>query len=536
MPAAFPTAVATNLNTLVAIDQKQTSLIAPMLIGDTSAAVASTSGWSIAAVCTVESEQMLVTGIIGSNILNVLRAFGGTAAAAHAQGKAVEVFVDAVYHNNAAAEILAVEAALGANMKFVAPGVVRMTHDDAGDWTVVKPDGSALNIAGTATQGLQEAIIYAWSNALPLVVYGGGITPPSGTPPSTALSQIMCTTTVAFPTGWNNSADFYAINLMLFTGNNDGITFDSCDLTRVDFHNSQIIYPGNGNVIHFNPLHDNGESFAGFTESIFHLGHIVPVVATNNLAPDPTKGTGILITVPNLALGLADGNGVCAAVLFDIREINGGLVGFKVSNPVTGSGGFQGNWITFGDIHQQGGSSIQLGTSALTNTGQDTTWGNRFWGKLAPTNTGGIAINTWGGADFNGAFQYAGDEFYVAISNGTTGIQFNSSATCNKVHSAMISCATDLANNATAQTNHLDISRPIRAVNIAVGASPFVYQNKDCVPEMVLSATGTVSALETSVDGASWIPTGVAAGPFNLLVGQYLRWTYSVAPQVNKIL
>ena len=106
---------------------------------------------------------------------------------------------------------------------------------DLGAWRTFKPDGSPLDTTGTTTQGLQESITYAQRNALPLIVHGGGVTPPIvGIPPSTANSTITCSTTVAFPTGWNNMYHFHNVNFA-YTGDptKDFFTFDSPNIDIV---------------------------------------------------------------------------------------------------------------------------------------------------------------------------------------------------------------------------------------------------------------------------------------------------------------
>lgn len=90
-----------------------------------------------------------------------------------------------------------------------------------------------------------------------------------------------------------------------------------------------LIYPGNGAAIRFLPAHDNGESFAGFTASRFHLGTIAVTNATA-LAPKSTHGIGVRISMPALGLGLANGNG-----LFDASAANNLVLAGTIS---TGGG------------------------------------------------------------------------------------------------------------------------------------------------------------------------------------------------------
>ena len=75
-------------------------------------------------------------------------------------------------------------------------GVVRMVNTTqsfisqgiTGTWVVYKEDGSVLDVTGTTTQGLQEAIDYAVDNGYDLEVNGGGVKPlVPGTPSGGAL-------------------------------------------------------------------------------------------------------------------------------------------------------------------------------------------------------------------------------------------------------------------------------------------------------------------------------------------------------------
>lgn len=118
--AAFPGSVATNTNLLIAVDNLQTSLTAPVGISDTSITVASGTGWSANMLATIQTEQMLVTAVV-SNVLTVTRAYAGTAAATHANGLPVSAYIDAFHHNTVRVEVEAIEAALGANLSNI-PG------------------------------------------------------------------------------------------------------------------------------------------------------------------------------------------------------------------------------------------------------------------------------------------------------------------------------------------------------------------------------------------------------------------------------
>jgi hypothetical protein len=410
----------------------------------------------------------------------------------------------------------------------------------SGHWKTFKPDGSPLDITGTTTQGLQESINYAQRHAFPLIVHGGGVTPPIvGVPPSTALSMITCSTTVSFPTGWNNMYHFYNVNFV-YSGwpGNDFFTFDSCDLTEVDFHNSQIIYPGTAAAFHFRPYHDNGESFAGFVCSSFYLGHIIPVVSVADMSPDPSKGIGILITVPNLGLGLSFANGYFYSCHIKAYEIHGGQYGIKLENPAVGSGGFAANVIETINIHNQSIAAVQVGTSALPNTTADTSWGN-IWRLGGVWTNNGIGISTWGGNNTSFFAQWGGDYFELSCIGGAKAVQFESSATCNRVNLIANSAGTAYVNNAIKQTNIIEDARPVYAATlvstVAPPGSPWSWQNNLMKSVAVYVKFGIVSLIQVSIDGSTWIDIAYNPGDVNTVLkpGEWIRVTYSMCPNVD---
>jgi hypothetical protein len=70
---------------------------------------------------------------------------------------------------------------------------------------------------------------------------------------------------------------------------------------------------------------------------------------------------------------------------------------------------------------------------------------------------------------------------------------------------------------------------------ITVTASPFVWQNPENVPVNVVISIGTVTAIEFSVDNATWLNFGLLGGQFHLNPKQWIRVTYAVAPTMNYI-
>lgn len=129
--AAFPTAVATDADLLVANNSARSNLTADILAGDTAIPVADGTKFVAPTVVAIGGEAIKICSI-SVNTLNVCtsgRGFHGSAAG-HANGTAVVTYVDQHFTNQLAAEVKAVESALGAGMA-----------------NVVQPSGSYSNPA-----------------------------------------------------------------------------------------------------------------------------------------------------------------------------------------------------------------------------------------------------------------------------------------------------------------------------------------------------------------------------------------------------
>lgn len=70
---------------------------------------------------------------------------------------------------------------------------------------------------------------------------------------------------------------------------------------------------------------------------------------------------------------------------------------------------------------------------------------------------------------------------------------------------------------------------------IAVGASPFLYNNASGFDQSVIVKPGTVSLIEFSRNGVAFFDVAVTAGMFYLSKGDFLRVTYTVLPTMTSI-
>lgn len=118
MPA-YPTTVATDATLIAADNRASTTLLGTISSGATTIVV--TSGvFSAYSVVTIENERILLGSIsVPGTYTGCTRGYDGSTAATHATGTAVKANVVAAHHNVLADEVIAVETALGANLRFV---------------------------------------------------------------------------------------------------------------------------------------------------------------------------------------------------------------------------------------------------------------------------------------------------------------------------------------------------------------------------------------------------------------------------------
>lgn len=162
-PAAFPGRVATDADLMIAVDRQQTRLTSPLDASATSMTVENAAAIGAYNLLTIDSEIVKTTGAASGNVVPISRGFDGTAPASHIAGSIVSGFVDAYHHNSLAAEIQAVEQALGANLGNV-PGVP--------PYVITPPyDFTPIVIGGSISAGLQTITIAP----VPRGVNGGNI-------------------------------------------------------------------------------------------------------------------------------------------------------------------------------------------------------------------------------------------------------------------------------------------------------------------------------------------------------------------------
>jgi hypothetical protein len=291
-----------------------------------------------------------------------------------------------------------------------------------GEWEVYAPDGSLLDITGTTTQGLQEAIDYACEFAWGLIVRGRGSEGNNGGSPSFDPSVITCSSTVTFPVNMGQGKVFWfdAVTVAFPAagiGANDGFKIQDAVMCQVYF-NGQIGYEGTGAALRFKPA--VGAGAQTIVDSRFYF---------QTLAYTGNGSTGCIWEVP--------GGTNIGGNTFEFSEVNGSSVANTVGLKVIGSATnlFQGNYIAADHLHANMGISAAIGTA-----GTDLILGNHWRLNISPA---GVAGNT--------ALQVFSkrDTFFVNITNGegtpVEGIKLEASAALNRFF-----C---LVNDATTKVN-----------------------------------------------------------------------------------
>jgi hypothetical protein len=113
--ARYPSSVAADAALKIAANRVQTTLRGSIGTGDTIITVSDASRLVPDMLLSADSEILSISSISGNN-LTVVRGFDGTVPACHSSGTTLRAEIDAWHHNALAAEITAIEQALGPNL------------------------------------------------------------------------------------------------------------------------------------------------------------------------------------------------------------------------------------------------------------------------------------------------------------------------------------------------------------------------------------------------------------------------------------
>lgn len=290
-------------------------------------------------------------------------------------------------------------------------GKVTMLQN-AGVWTVYKPDGTVLNTAGSTTQGLQEAINFACT---PLGTAGYDLEVIGAEDATGGAAVIQCTSQLKFPPIQGKKIRFGAVTLN-FPNTVTGycVIFDSMMMLDFDLAGGQIVCSGQSGVLIKPTVGVPVDKIVAVTVSRLHFQSIAMLGST----------VGPAITI-DCSLGSAD------AIDLTVQEILGGTYGLQV---IPGTKGFVKNFIQLRNVHQQTIAGVLIGSASDGGN----CYGNNFKLCLAPA-TGAIGVDTFGTDDL----------FEVAIVNNegqpTIGMKFEAGAGGNVYRIAR--------NNATTQVS-----------------------------------------------------------------------------------
>lgn len=198
--ASYPGSVVTDNQLRVAQNSAQTSLGSSITSTDTSITLAS-GGFPVNSLITIDTEIMAVCGVSGnvvtigkSSCPNVDgRGFDGTAAVSHSSSATVSLFIDAWYVNAPAAEIKAIETALGPNLSNVLN-----TNPQSANLIFAGPASGGISVPGFRQLVLADLPPIDVSGAINVMTKGAT---GNGTTPDDAAFAAAFVAACALPTG-----------------------------------------------------------------------------------------------------------------------------------------------------------------------------------------------------------------------------------------------------------------------------------------------------------------------------------------------
>lgn len=246
---------------------------------------------------------------------------------------------------------------------------VQMIRTAPGAWTVIKEDGWPLDVTGTQTEGLQEAIDYACAGGHSLVVDGGGCRPCADD------SVITCSAGIVFPPMQRKMIDLNDVTLSFGGSVPVGLEFDSCMMVNFNLR-GQVAFSNpapEAIAVRFRPL---TQLPIDPTKTIVDSEFFIHTIAVNN-------GTAVKFDC-NASTGAIGGN------RFRFVEVNGGLVGIGVSHPAEEWQSFTSNHISVPHLHRQSAIGVSVGDYATNRI-----YGNTWHVDAHPLPSCNPAFRTW---------------------------------------------------------------------------------------------------------------------------------------------
>ena len=202
------------------------------------------------------------------------------------------------------------------------------------------------------------------------------------------------------------------------------------------------------------------------------------------------------------------------------------------------------NGVNYEWPHSQG-----IPGSVLTNDGN----GNLFWSQnqnsCIPGGTWGSIQYNNGNGGFDGSPYFYFDSFNTSLviygsieaAGGTftitpfgdlfvKGVYYVLPFSQGQPHSALINDGSGNLTWEAAVGGDAQFKSPIQT--ITVGSSPFVYQQTYYSLASVIVSGGAVTSIEISRNGSDWYNVGLTQGQFTLNLNDYIKITYTTAPNM----
>lgn len=264
-------------------------------------------------------------------------------------------------------------------------GEVLMYATAPSSWVLLDENRVPIDISASTTDGLQEAIDYAYANGLNIRVLGGMST---GVPEAD-YGIIYCSTQVVWPPMRGCTVDLQGV-IIAFTAavTGDGMVFDS--MQEVDFRLvGEITYQGNGDAVSFAPHSALPvDTTIGIGASRIYIG----AIACPGGSPDS-------------CVHFDTTNGSIISGHYEFEELNGAAAvgsppkadyGIKVSIP-SASYAFNFNTIRANAIHEVIVAGVQAGLS--TTYADNITSNSYLIGQIQTNGTDAVGFNTYGDSD-----------------------------------------------------------------------------------------------------------------------------------------
>jgi hypothetical protein len=560
--------VATNAQLKVANNLVQTTLSVAIDGANTILFVASTAGFVANSLISVDKEIMAVASVSAApnpslTIASGGRGFDGTSPVAHSPGAKVSMYIDAWHHNSVAAEVIAIEAALGPSLQNVSsawrtisskyifnpqqPGVALAPGNNVITLTPV-PAGvngtdvnhylyisggtgaaeAALIVGGTAVAGAASGqIIVQCANA-----HSGAWTIQSAT---SGIREALVAGidangrgSVYVPAGLqtihgmlyippNHSFTLTVDGELYFsdTGSADGIWIDSSRLSVFEF-NAGINYLGTGNCVKayglnpdptdgINQIDSSQFRFTNINGTSNCLSNFYALGASNHDGYGNFSHNHVAFTTLTNAhncLFLEGGSNNVRGAVQENLFTSTSIIGFTVSGlRMDSPGGLVNN------------NQFQISTIYDNNFGPSPTAG--IWFSAGPVLANLFLLNN------------------VSMETGQVALLLNAGSNNKFIIPA------GLGGSVTCPDPFTEISIPKKSsiAPIYATGSPYVYQNKDFgIETLIVDSSGaSITLVQMSPDGNLYYNTGMNSGVYMLNTGEFIKFTYTGTPAIYKL-